>query len=124
MFGKDIAFAATAASLLLLAGAASAGPKWVEVDDRETVILFEVSADTVDDWNVHDEAGNRIGEVEEVVGPARDMPTALVIEFDARSTYPADGEFVVPLERFKRADGRLILKVDPSAIASMERYTG
>ncbi|MFZ3583357.1 hypothetical protein ACOI1H_14460 [Loktanella sp. DJP18] len=84
----------------LLATPALAQDTMVEVQDRAALPGFEINADVADDLDVLAAAGVKIGEVEEVVGPDRDTPEALVVDFeDEAATYGAEDR-VVPLTAF------------------------
>lgn len=121
MFCKKTLLASVVTALAFLSGAASATQKWLEVDDQVVVAPFKATADIVDEWDVYDSKGNRIGEVEEVVGTTADTPAALVVDFDDKSRYGA-ADVVVPLDQIEQVDRKLVLKADPAAIASMEKY--
>lgn len=107
-----------AASGFLVSGAfAQSG--LVEVRDNTMVETFGAIADRVDDWDVHDASGRKIGEVEEVVGTDVNTPTALVIDFEDDSAYP-DRDVVIPFSEFSYENGRLTLNATPEAVRGME----
>lgn len=105
----------------LVTGAALAQSAWVEVDDDVHVAAFGATADQVDDWDVYNDAGVEIGEVEEVIGTARDLPAALVVDLDGTHGYP-DRDVIIPIDQFTRADNRLTLDAGPDAVEGMERW--
>jgi len=109
------------AASTLIAGSAFAQGALVEVDDNVQVPPFAAVADDVDDWDVYDATGTEIGEVEEVVGTGRDTPTALVVDFEGNGGY-ADRDVVIPLDRFGRENGRLVLNADPAAVGGMPTW--
>ena len=105
----------------LLTGGAFAQTAWVEIDDEVRVPAFDARADDVDDWDVYDAAGTEIGEVEEVVGPDRQTPAALVVDFEGNAGY-ADRDVVIPLDQFTRQNDRLVLNAAPDAVGGMETW--
>lgn len=109
------------AGCLMAGGAAMAQTALVEVNDNVHVAAFGAIADQVDDWDVHDASGVEIGEVEEVVGPDADTPTALVVDFDGNAGY-ADRDVVIPLDQFTRENDRLTLNASPDAVGGMETW--
>lgn len=83
---------------LAAVGVASAQTPWVEIDDQIVVAPFALSADAIDDMDIVDAAGKKIGEVEDVVGPNRNEATAVVIDLDTMSgLIDGDKDIVVPL---------------------------
>lgn len=84
-------------ALPLLALPALAQTKMVEVRDRTPIPGFGINADVADDLDVTDAAGRHIGEVEEVIGPDRNTPEALVIEFEDHIIGNSEEDRVVPL---------------------------
>ena len=104
---------------LMTGGAAMAQTAWVEVSDNVHVAAFGAIADQVDDWDVHDASGVEIGEVEEVVGPDADTPTALVVDFEGNAGY-ADRDVVIPIEEFSLEGRRLVLNATPETVSGFE----
>lgn len=107
------------AALGLVVGAAHAQTKWVEIDDDVQVPALGATADDLDDLDVVDAAGTKLGEVEEVVGVDASAATALVVDFEDIAGY-ADKDVVVPLDQFSLENGRLVLKADAAAVNGME----
>ena len=107
------------ATLGLVAGAAHAQTKWVEIDDQVQVAALGATADQIDDLDVFDAAGTKLGDVEEVVGTDANTATALVVDFDGNGGY-ADKDVVVPLDQFSHENNRLVLKADAAAVTAME----
>jgi hypothetical protein len=105
----------------LIAGAVfaqnSAG--FVEIGDDVSVAPFSMTADQVDDLDVHDAAGKKIGDVEEVLGTQADTATALAVDFDDGAGYGERGDVIVPIDQFRLDGNRLVLSADAAAIAGM-----
>ncbi|WP_173931433.1 PRC-barrel domain-containing protein [Chelativorans sp. Marseille-P2723] len=106
----------------LFAGAAIAQSSWVEVEDDVMVPPFEAVADDVDDWDVYSSDGTKIGEVEDVVGPDNNTPTALVIDFEDDAGYGDRDDVIVPLDSFEWNGERLVLNLEPSEVTDLEVY--
>ncbi|HEV7417352.1 MAG TPA: PRC-barrel domain-containing protein [Tianweitania sediminis] len=111
-----------AAAFVGLSLPAFAQTSWVEIDDDVMVAPFNVEADDLDDMDVHNSAGQEIGEVEEVIGTNETTPTALVVEFDGEAGYPDRDDVVVPLDRFSMNGDRLVLNADAAAVEGFQTY--
>ncbi len=107
------------AALGLVAGAAHAQNKLVELDDKVQVAAFSATVDEIDDMDVVDAAGTKIGEVEEVVGENANTASALVVDFDGTGGF-TDQDVVVPLDQFSLENNRLVLKADAATVGGME----
>jgi hypothetical protein len=114
--------AAVTAALLAGAGIALAQNAWVEVDDAVDVAPLNAQADVVDDWDVYNGAGAKIGEVETVIGPDRNTPTALVVDFEDDAGLGDRDDLIVPLDRFALNGQNLTLDVDAAAVAAFVEY--
>ena len=112
-----------AAALLFagIAGPASAQAPLVEIDDAVMVEPFAANADTVDDWDVYDAAGTKVGDVEEVLGTDANTPTALAVDFEGTGGY-ADRDVVIPLDQFTLTEGRLVLGSTPDAVGALPTW--
>jgi hypothetical protein len=104
---------------LFLAGAASAQQAYVEIDDDVELPSLAVAADDIDDADVYDASGEEVGEVEEVLGMDSQTPSALAIEFEDEV---ADETRAVPLSDLSMQDDRLVINLDPEAIAQLPTY--
>jgi len=114
--------AALSFAALLMAGPAkaqTAQTAWMEIADGVTVGAFSMTVDWLDDLDVHDASGRKIGEVEEALGTSPDAPSALAIDFEDGVGYGDQGDVIVPLEMFRLDGSRLILSADANAVASM-----
>jgi hypothetical protein len=88
------------------------------------VPAFGMSADDVEDLDVVNAAGDKIGEIEDVLTKGG-APAALGVEFKGFSGYSPgkDLNVVVPLDEFSLIDKRkLQLKADAAAVKAMETY--
>lgn len=90
---------------------AEAMADWQEIDDSVMVTQLNATADDVDDMDLYDAEGTKIGEVEKVLGTSAETPGALVVDFDDDSVY-GDGDRVVPLEYLSMTDDRLTLSAE------------
>jgi hypothetical protein len=112
-----------ALAVLLPASTAFAQTAWVEVDDQVMVAPFNLNADRVDDMDVVDAAGRKIGEIEDVIGPSRTEATALVVDFESGSGYVAgDDDVIVPLAGFELQGENLLLLGDAQTVRGYEIY--
>lgn len=98
-------------SLLCLTAPAVAQMEMVEVSEDVQIAAFGMDADTVEDLDVYNEAGNEIGVVEEVIGTDSGTPQALVIEFDNESSFGTE-ERIVPLDQVTRIEEGVLLHSD------------
>ena len=104
-------------------GAALAQSGWAEVPDSTMIKAFGMSADDLDDLDVVNAAGHKIGEVEDVLSEVG-QPAALGIEFEGFSDYSPgkDLDVIVPFDQFTLEQGRLKLNADAAAVKAMETY--
>ena len=107
---------------LFLSSTAIAQQAWVEIPDDTMVTAFSLTADQVDDLDVYDTAGREIGDVEDVIGPDRDTPTALTVDFEGDAGFPDRDDVIIPIERFTLENNRLILDIDPAEVAGLPVY--
>lgn len=114
--------AGVCAGLLAFAGAASAQSQWVEIEDAVTVSELNQTADAVEDMDVYNGAGQKVGDVEEVLGQDASTATALVVDFDDDAGYGDRDDVVVPLERFSMNGPNLVLDADVATVASYPVY--
>ncbi|EHK54996.1 PRC-barrel domain-containing protein [Allomesorhizobium alhagi] len=103
-----------------LPATAAAQTTWVEIADQATVAPLSRSVDRVDDMDVYDASGKKIGEIEEVLGQDADTASALTVDFDDDAGYGGRDNVIVPLEMFQLDGERLILSADAEAMSSME----
>lgn len=114
---------ALAACLALSAAPALAQTAWVEVRDSVMVAPFNLPADDVEDMDVVDAAGKKIGEVEEVLGPNADEATAVAIDFDDNAGLDdRNGDVIVPLAGVELQGKTLRLLGDAATIRGYEIY--
>ncbi|WP_312796838.1 PRC-barrel domain-containing protein [Tianweitania sp.] len=120
---KSMSLVLAAAALASLSNVASAQTStWVEVDDKTMVAPFNVDADRLEDMDVHNAAGQKIGEIEDVIGADRATATALVVDFDDQAGYGDRDDIIVPIERFSLDGVKLVLKDDAATVAAYEVY--
>jgi len=88
--------------------------------ERNVVVQpFGITAGNLETKAITDAQGNRLGDVERVIGTAAGVPTALVI--DAENS---ESHFVVPLERFSNANGMITVNVTATELAQLPVYAG
>ncbi|MEA3533205.1 hypothetical protein [Rhizobium sp. CC-YZS058] len=107
----------TAAGLtaLVLAGPVAAqAPAMVKVADDTMVTGLNITADALEGMAIHDAAGKKIGEVEDVVGTDRTAATGVAIEFDRASGLGRETR-VVALRDLKQDGLRLSVDLDAAA---------
>jgi hypothetical protein len=120
--------AAILSALLLSASSGAAlaqSSGWAEIPDSTLVEAFGMKADVVEDLDIVDDAGNKIGEVEDVLTKGGERAEALGIEFEGFSDYSPkdDVDVIVPIDHFaKKDDKSLTLRDKPEAIRTMETY--
>jgi sporulation protein YlmC with PRC-barrel domain len=95
---------------------------WVEVDGKTMIAPFNADADRLEDMDVHDAAGKKIGEVEDVIGKDRAAAQALVVDFDDDAGYGDRDDVIVPLDQFSLDGVKVVLKADAAAVAAFEVY--
>jgi hypothetical protein len=120
----DRIIAAGITAALLSGASAFAQGGWGKATDSAMVPAFKMSADDVEDLDVVNAAGDRIGEVEDVL--TKDgAPAALGVDFKGFSGYSPgkDLNVVIPLDDFTLLDKKqLRLKADAAAVKAMETY--
>lgn len=104
-----------------LAQSALAQSKMVEVHDRAAMPGFSINADVADDLDVFNQAGQKIGEVEEVVGSTRETPEALVVDFEDQVVDYGPEDRIIPLSAFT-FDGSGMVMADGITATEMPRW--
>lgn len=105
----------------LVAGPVLAQGTLLEVDDNVQVPQLAAVVDDIDDWDVYSTDGTEIGEVEEVLGMDRNTATAIAVDFEGNGGF-ADRDVVIPLDRFARENGRLVLDADVEAVSQIPAW--
>lgn len=120
---KKATFALFPAVALLFAAPAfaQAQAKWVELEDNTQLAAFNSTVDQIEDWDLYDAAGTKIGEVEAVLGTDPTTATALVVDFENAASY-VDGDVIVPIDQFTWEANRLSLANEPSAAQQLELW--
>ena len=113
--------AAIALAGILAASGAFAQTGLVEIDDSVMVPAFNVRADRLDDMDIHDAAGKKIGDIEEVLGSNASTPTAVSVDFDDDAV-AGDQDRVVQLSALKANGLQLVLAADAAAIGQLPVY--
>jgi len=122
--GSFAAACVAAAFLSSVSSAALAQGGWGKAADSAMVQPFGMIADDVEDLDVIDAGGAKIGEIEDVLTKGG-APKALGVEFEGFSDYSPgkDLDVIVPLDDFVLQGKRqLKLKADAAAVKAMETY--
>ncbi|NHT75508.1 PRC-barrel domain protein [Rhizobium sp. PP-F2F-G38] len=113
-------------TLVLLAGAGASfaqapATALVDVSGKTMVPGFNVTADDLESMNVYNAAGQKIGEIEDVVGSDKMTPTGVAIDFE-RSANLGREHRVVALDKVKQNGLRLVVDIDSAAAAQLPVY--
>ncbi len=104
-------------------GVALSQTQWVEVADTVIVMPFGLPADEIDDMDVVDATGGKIGEVERVVGLSPNEATAVTIDLDDNAGLSErEGDIIVPLAGVELQGKALRLLGDAATIRGYEIY--
>lgn len=106
------------AVLGLLATPAFAQDQWMKVDDRTPVESMGINADLVDDLDVVNAQGIKIGEIDEVLGTSRDKVEAFVIDFKSSAKEYGKEDRIVPVNAFT-FDGSDIILTDTVDVSTL-----
>ncbi|GGD18180.1 PRC-barrel domain-containing protein [Aureimonas glaciei] len=117
-FAKPAAFLLAG---LLSTTAAFAQAAYVEIDDAVMIPALNVTADALDDMDVYDAAGTKIGDIEEVLGTTAQAPTSVSVDFED-DLVQGDDDRVVPLESLTMDGQRVVLALDAAAITQLTVY--
>jgi len=105
----------------LMAAPALGQTQWVELQDNVQVSQFSSTVDQVEDWDLYDASGQKIGEIEAVLGSDGASASALVVDFDNASSY-VDGDVIVPIDQFTWEANRLSLNIDKAGAQQLELW--
>lgn len=117
-------------STAILGAALAAGPAlaaengWAEVPDNAKVPGFDMTADQFDEFDIVDAAGNKIGEIEDVLAKGGGEASAVGVEFKQFSDYSPgkDIDVVVPLAKLSLKDNKLTLNASANDVKAMQTY--
>ena len=95
----------------------------VELDDDRTDVNWQGrSIDELEDMDLYNTGGDKIGEVEEVLGDADGRITAVAVEFGGTLGI-GDKKVVVPLDRLQLGqDGRLVTDMVEEDLAQLQEW--
>ncbi|MEQ1952566.1 PRC-barrel domain-containing protein [Mesorhizobium yinganensis] len=104
---------------------AHAKTRLVDVDDEVVVHPFNLTVDAIEEMDVHDKGGNKIGEIEEVLGPTEHRATAVAVDLvDGSGLRDDDEDIIVPLDALVlKDDGTLFLNANAEAIKKYEVFS-
>lgn len=113
--------AASFVAASLFTGASFAQTTLTEVAEEVNVPAFNMTADQVEDMDVYDSEGMKVGEVEEVIGSDQQTPTHLEIEFedDDGGQYADRDDVLVPLESVSYGNDRLTINLTPDEVTAL-----
>ena len=114
---RTLGLATTLAAFTFGASAQAQVVRIIELDDNVVVPAFNITVGELEKQALTDAAGNRIGDIEEVIGTAENGPTALVIDLEN-----SDLDVIVPLERFQNTNGVLTVNLTPEELAALPAY--
>ena len=95
--------------------------QWIELDDNASVAAFNSTVDQIEDWDLYDATGTKIGEIEAVLGSDATTATALVVDFEDAAGY-VDGDVIVSIDQFSWTANRLSLAIEPAAAQQLELW--
>ncbi|WP_051630573.1 PRC-barrel domain-containing protein [Afifella pfennigii] len=119
---------ATACAALLLAGtAAHAQGAWAEIEDDDMVVDIPVdppryTVDDIDDMDIVGSDGEKIGEVEDVLGSSDGTSMAVAAEVGG---FLGMGEHVViiPLDNARIVNGKLVVAMTAEEIEALDEWS-
>jgi len=104
---------------LLFVGTAIAQGSYVELDDDVQVPAFSMTVDDLEDLDVFNSSGQKIGAVEEVLGT--DAQTASAVSVDFKDEVARDDR-VVELSNLTSEGRQLVIDLDTAAISQLPVY--
>ncbi|SEN26308.1 hypothetical protein SAMN04488003_11236 [Loktanella fryxellensis] len=90
----------------------------VEIVDATAVGSFGINADLIDDLDLRNTAGDKIGDVEGVYGPDVMTPDAILVDFDDDAVSGDDDERLVPLTAVT-FDGSALVLADGTDVGGL-----
>ncbi|CZT36667.1 PRC-barrel domain-containing protein [Rhizobium sp. 9140] len=93
----------------------------VDVSGKTMIPGFNVTADDLESMNVYNAAGEKIGEIEDVVGSDKTTPTGVAIDFE-RSANLGREDRVITLDKVRQDGLRLVVDIDAAAAAQLPIY--
>ncbi|KQT57423.1 MULTISPECIES: PRC-barrel domain-containing protein [unclassified Aureimonas] len=118
---KTIASVVIATSLFGAATAHAQTTALVEVADATMIPMINSNADALEDLAIHNAAGVKIGEIEEVLGTDAATATAVAVDFDDKAGF-GNEDRIVPLESLTLNGVKLILSADAAAVGALPIY--
>ena len=115
---KTIA-AVSAALLMSTTAMAQTAAHWVEIEDEQLQVPgLNVNVEELDDMDLLTSSGEKVGEVEEVLGIQAGVPSAIEVEIDEGLFI--DKTVIFELANLTIADGRLIPRMTLGQVKAME----
>ena len=98
---------------------APATPQLIELDDDQTnVTVLGASVDQVEDMDLFDTQGVKLGEVEAVLGTDADTASAVAIDLENTD----DTDVVISLSDLTLQDGRLVTALTAQALGALPEW--
>src|SRR5690606_20298752 len=109
------------AAVILPAGAL-AQTTWLEIeDDALTVAPLNLTVDQIEDMDVYTAGGEKVGEVEEVLGMTQTAATALAVEV-GQFLDVDDRDVIIRLDQITVQDDRLVIDMTKEQLATFEEW--
>jgi rRNA processing protein Gar1 len=107
---------------LTMAGSAMAQTVYVEVNQDDLAVPeLNLQVSQIEDLDVYDESGTLIGDVEDVLGPNAQTPTAVAVDVDKYLGVSGD-DVVFTFQQVKLQDGKLVTSIVKDDIAKLPRF--
>ncbi|GGD91190.1 hypothetical protein GCM10011390_07400 [Aureimonas endophytica] len=103
-------------------GPAGAQVQYVELPDGAILAPWNMTVDAVEDLDVLGANGQKIGEVEEVIGTDPATPAALVVDFEGGSGFDTRDDIAVPLDAFSMAPKGLLMTLSADSVAALPTW--
>lgn len=122
MFDRKTLAAAALSTALLGTGMAHAQTTpLVEIADATMIPMINANADALEDLHIYNSAGEKIGEIEEVLGTDASTATAVAVDFDNSAGYGREDR-IVPLDSLSLKGVKLTLASDAAAVGAFPVY--
>lgn len=112
---------ATLSAVLLMTGTAfaqTAPANWIEIDEDEVQVPgLNITVEQLEDMDVFTAGGEKVGEVDEVLGTELGIVSAVAVEID-QSLFN-DKTIILQIADLSTADGRLVTQLTQAQIEAM-----
>ena len=119
---KKTALTITAAAIAFSTSAIAQTGNWIEIDtDDQTVEQFQMTVDQLEDMDLFTADGERIGEIEEVLGTQDGQPTAFAAEVGGFLDI-GDTDVIVPFDQVTMTDNQLQVDMTKEEVEALDRW--